>query len=152
MNENENEMKNRILDQVLESVRERRIARKRRRKAMASGSVLALAVLAGIGLGMVADLDGPQLAEATPLVLPYRMAAERVAPVVDEEVAAAWDSPSALVLVVNENGMEMRALNDSQMTALARKPGCEFGLTADSVMWVSEVELSPRFFDAGPEF
>ena len=115
-----------------------------------------LALVAGVGVGVVLGLMSDGGREGRPVEgvagVPLRVSPESVSTVAVEDEVAVWSSPNALVLVVNADGMEMRALNESQVRALARKPGCEFTLTPDAVMWVSEVSDDPQWFDVLTDF
>ena len=122
---------------------------------MAASSVLGLTILAGVGLGLLTGGGGggggSQAGRTVP-DLPPGMASAAGLVGTGDEIPSGWGGPSSLVLVVNEDGMEMRVLNGWQVAALARKPGCEFALTPDAVMWVSEYGSERDRFSPGVEF
>ena len=84
--------------------------------------------------------------------IPLLVAAESGPVERTDEISGDWGGPCSLVLVVNAEGMEMRILNEAQVAALARKPGCEFALTPDAVMWVSECGVEAERFSPGVDF
>lgn len=140
--------KEEILNRTLEAVHLRRTQRERRLKNLASSSILFLVGGLGIGLGLLVG-NGPGEGRhpgATVRELPPRMGHGLIRTAAVEEVADTWDPPSTLVLVVNESGMEIKPLNTAQISALARKPGCEFAFTPDAVMRVSEASVEGDAF------
>ena len=143
-----------ILNRTLEAARDRRVQRDRRAKFLGASSMLCLVGLVGMGVGLLVGRGGDEGRHAAIDVPPTRpggiVGSISSGPV--GEVTAVWAVPSILILVVNENGAEMRALNDAQVAALARKPGCEFSLTPDAVMWVSEYGSERDRFSPGVDF
>ena len=146
MNHHDQETKERIIDRTIDAVRARRVKRVRRRKVLVSSFVLGMVLLIGVGIGRWGKADRPPRVMAKVPELPVLIG------VIEEVVPSAWDGEWSLVLVVNEQGMEMKALSDAQVAALARKPGCEFALTPDAVMWVSECGAEGDAFSPSLEF
>lgn len=148
------ETREQILNRTLEAADGRRLQRARRSKMLGAAAVSCLVGLAGIGVGLLVGRggsDGREAAIDAPWSLP-REALGSIPRAPAGDVVAVWAVPSALILVVNENGIEMKALNDAQVAALVRKPDCEFALTPDAVMWVSEYGIEGDAFSPGVEF
>ena len=77
------------------------------------------------------------------------LAPEVPAPIAVEEPAA-WGGPWSLLLVATGEGVEMRAMSAEQVTALARKAGCEFDFTSDALLLVTDyADEAERFGIAG---
>ena len=63
-----------------------------------------------------------------------------------------WGAPRTLLLVMDGSGVEMRAMSDGQISALARKPGCEFAMGADAFLIVSDCAGETERFGFGEPF
>ena len=50
------------------------------------------------------------------------------------------------------DGVEMRAMSDGQISALARKPGCEFAMGPDAYLIVSDCAGETERFSFGEAF
>jgi hypothetical protein len=134
-----------MLAHTLAAVASRRRVRNSRR-VLGGGTLLLLGAAWLLVLGTKVPDEGRVVFAPLPGISLIRTGSEPAA------VPLNWAEPRALLLVMDGAGVEMKAMSEGQIAALARKPGCEFEMGPEAFLIVSDPSDLSEPFPFGEAF